>query len=249
MMRRREFIAGLGSAAAWPLAGGAQQRAMPVIGFLGATSPESSTVLAPFLLGLKEAGFVDGQNVTIEYRWANGQNDRLPALAADLVNRRVAIICAIGGYAPAIAAKAATATVPIVFEGGGDPVMLGLVASLGRPGGNATGSTNLTAGPIDAKVVEMLRELIPAATSLGILTNPTNKAPGFQTQAAARALRWESQVFEASTDDELKTAFENMAKRMVSALSVGPVRDVVGIRSGMISDKQIIPYYAARSNC
>jgi putative ABC transport system substrate-binding protein len=216
-MRRPDFIAGLGSAAAWPVVARGQQ---PVIGFLGATRPDGSTILAPFLQGLKEAGFVDGQNVTIEYRWANGQNDRLPALAADLVNRRVAVICAIGGYAPAIAAKAATATIPIVFQGGGDPVVLGLVASLGRPGGNVTGSTNLTAGPTETKAVEMLRELIPAATSLGILRNPINKASGFPAQQAARALRWESRVFEASTDDELKTAFENMAKSKVSALSV-----------------------------
>jgi putative ABC transport system substrate-binding protein len=222
-MRRREFIAGLGgAAAAWPLATRAQQPRMPVIGFLGAASPESSVILAPFLLGLKEAGFVDGQNVTIEFRWANGQNDRLPALAADLVSRRVAVICAMGGFAPAIAAKAATATIPIVFEGGGDPVILGLVESLGRPGGNVTGSINLSTGPTDAKAVEMLRELMPAATSLGILTNPSNKAAGFQTQAAALALRWEIQVFEASTDDELKTAFESMAKRKVNALTVAP---------------------------
>jgi putative tryptophan/tyrosine transport system substrate-binding protein len=221
-VRRREFIAGLGSAAAWPLVVEAQQPALPVIGYLGASAPDSTGALAPFLLGLKEAGFVDGQNVRIEYRWADGQNDRLPALAAELVNRRVAVICAIGGRLPALAAKAATSTIPIVFESGGDPVVQGLVASLGRPGGNATGSVNLTGGPIDAKAVEMLRALVPMATSLGLLVNPTSMPPGFQAQVAARALRWQSQVFEASTDDGLKIVFESMAKEKVGALSVAP---------------------------
>jgi putative ABC transport system substrate-binding protein len=222
-MQRREFIAGLGGLAASPLAAQAQQPKMPVIGFLSAGSRDTNIGLAPFLRGLKEAGFVEGQNVAIEYRWADGHNDRLPALAADLVNRQVAVICAIGGGLPAIAAKAATSTIPIVFQFGGDPVRQGLVASLGRPGGNATGAMNLSGGPTDAKAVQFLRELMPAATSLGLLVNPTNLR-AFQTEvaAAARALRWESQIFEASNDDELKTAFENMANRKISALSVAP---------------------------
>jgi putative ABC transport system substrate-binding protein len=220
-MKRRTFIAGLGSAAAWPVAARAQESRMPIIGYLGATSPDGNIALPAFLQGLKETGFVDGQTVTIEYRWANGQNDRLPALAADLVKRGVGVICAIGGGLPALAAKVATSKIPIVFQFGGDPVARGLVASLGRPGGNATGAVNLTGGATDAKAVELLRELVPAAALLGLLVNPTNLRPGFQT-AAAGALRWESEIFEASTDDELKAAFESMANRKVSALSVSP---------------------------
>jgi putative tryptophan/tyrosine transport system substrate-binding protein len=221
-MKRREFIAGLGSAAAWPLAARAQQPKVPVIGYLGASLPNNSVTLAPFLQGLKETGFVEGQNVNIEYRWADGRNDRLPALAAELVNRRVAVICAIGGTLPAIAAKAATATIPIVFNFGGDPVRLGLVASISHPGGNATGSMNLTGGPTEAKAVQFLRELVPAAASLGLLLNPTNRNPDSGGQAAARKLRWESQIFEASTDDELKLAFEAIAKQKVGAVNVIP---------------------------
>jgi putative ABC transport system substrate-binding protein len=225
MIRRREFIAGLG-AAAWPLAARAQQPKMPVIGYLSAGSANTSPSSVAFLQGLKESGFVEGQNVNIEYRWADGQYDRLPTMAADLVNRRVAVIYASGGSRPAIAAKAATATIPIVFQGGGDPVSQGLVASLNRPGGNVTGAMNLTGGTTDAKAVQFLRELVPAATSLGVLINPTNLLnPSFartQAQAAARVLQWESRVIEASTDDDLKTAFETMVKRKVGAVNVVP---------------------------
>src|SRR5215468_9737647 len=224
-MRRREFIAGLGGAAAWPLGAWAQQPALPVIGFLSAGSGNLSPRLdALFLQGLKESGFVEGQNVNIEYRRADGQYDRLPAMAADLVNRRVAVIFASGGMLPAVAAKAATATIPIVFQGGGDPIRLGLVASLNRPGGNVTGALNLTGGITDAKAAQYLRELVPAATSLGVLANPRNSRGfvGTQAQAVARQLGWESQVFEASTDDDLKTAFETMAKRKVGAVNVVP---------------------------
>jgi len=217
-MRRREFIAGLG-AVAWPLAARAQQ-AMPVVGYLGAGSADTSLSLASFLQGLMETGFVEGRNVKIEYRWAEGRYERLPALAADLVNRRVVVICASGGMLPAIAAKAATTTIPIVFQGGGDPIRQGLVAALNRPGGNVTGALNLTGGTIDAKSVQFLRELVPAAASLGLLVNRSNRSTG--AQAAARELRWESQVFEASTDDDLKTAFETMAKRKVGAVDVVP---------------------------
>lgn len=221
-MKRREFIAGLGSAAAWPLAARGQQ-AVPVIGWLNPGSSKTSVTLAPFLQGLKETGFVEGQNVLIEYRWADGQNERLPALAADLVNHRVAVVCAIGGTLAAIAAKKATATIPIVFSVAGDPIGQGLVASLNRPGGNATGSVNLTGGATDAKAVEFLRELVPAAASLGLLVNPTNLPPGgIQAETAARMLRWGSQIFDASTDDDLKTAFDTMARQKVGAVNVVP---------------------------
>jgi len=218
-MRRRDFIAGVGSTAAWPLAA---QPVLPLIGFLG--SGQNDNVTLPAILeGLREAGFVEGRNVNIEYRWAEGRYDRLPALAVDLVNQRVAVICASGGLLPAIAAKAATTTIPIVFQGGGDPVRMGLVASLNRPGGNVTGAMNLTGGPIDSKAVEFLRELVPMATLLGLLVNRSNPALGSNlAQAAAREKRWDSEVFEASTDDDLKSAFEAMAARKVGALDVVP---------------------------
>jgi putative ABC transport system substrate-binding protein len=222
-MRRREFIAGLGAAAAptlWARAALAQQPANPMIGYLGSGSANTSVTLVPFLQGLKESGFVDGQNVNIEYRWAEGRYDRLPTLAADLVDRRVAVIFASGGSLPAIAAKAATTKIPIVFQGGGDPVRIGLVATLNHPGGNVTGAMNLTGGTIDAKTLEFLRELVPAAASLGLLVNRSNRS--IVAQSAARELRWESQVFEASTEDDLKIAFETMAKRKVDAVNVVP---------------------------
>jgi putative ABC transport system substrate-binding protein len=222
-LRRRDFITLLGgAAAAWPLAARAQQAAVPVIGYLSATSADTSPALPAFLQGLKEAGFVEGQNVKIEYRWAEGHNDRLPAMATDLVNRQVSVICANGGLLPAIAAKAATATIPIVFQIAGDPVREGLVASLSRPSGNATGAVNLTGSSTDAKAVEFLRELVPAAESLGLLVNPTNVLPDSGAQAAARQLRWEFKVFEASTDDGLKAAFATMAKQKVGAIDVVP---------------------------
>jgi len=221
-VKRRGFIAGLG-AIGWPLAARAQQPMVPVIGFLNAASPSNSLTLGPFLQGLREAGFVEGRNVIIEYRWADGQNDRLPALAADLVNQRVAVICAIGGRLATIAAQKATTTIPIVFVFGGDPVREGLVSSLSHPGGNATGSINFTGGVIEAKAVQYLREVVPMAASLGLLLNPTNRpAGGIQAEAAAHELRWKSQLFEASTDDQLKKAFEAMAKQKVEAVNVIP---------------------------
>jgi putative ABC transport system substrate-binding protein len=224
-MRRREFIAGLGGAAAGSVglrAARAQQSKMPVVGFLGATSANTLS-LVPFLQGLRESGFVEGQNVIIEYRWADGQYDRLPPMAADLVNRRVAVIHANGGVPVSIAAKAATATIPIVFQGGGDPVSLGLVASLNSPGGNVTGAFNLAGGTTtEAKAVQFLRELVPAAGSLAVLVNRGTYPRGsfMPAEAAARELHWESQVFEASTADDLTTAFETMAKRNVGAVNV-----------------------------
>ena len=170
-MRRREFIAGLGSAAAWPVVARAQQQAVPLIGFLG-TAARTNARFAPFQQSLKEAGFVEGQNLTIEYRSAEGHYDRLPALAADLVRRRVTVIVT-SGTPHAIAAKAATATIPIVFGIGDDPVRLGLVASLARPGGNATGINFLTAEVV-AKRLGLLRDLLPAAARVAVLVNPTN---------------------------------------------------------------------------
>jgi putative ABC transport system substrate-binding protein len=171
-MQRRTFIAGLGSAAAWPVVARAQQSAMPVVGFLSPSSAEDDykNVTVPFLQGLKEAGYVEGQNVAVEYRWAENQPNRLPALAADLVRRRIAVIVATD-TAAALAAKVATATIPIVFATGGDPVALGLVASLNRPGANVTGHAQLT-GELAPKRLQLLHELIPNAALAGALVDP-----------------------------------------------------------------------------
>jgi putative ABC transport system substrate-binding protein len=223
-MRRREFISLLGgAAAAWPLAARAQQPAMPVIGFLSGTSPETARLRA-FRQGLKDAGFIEGENVAIEYRWADDQTDRLPALAAELAQRRVAVIAAIGGIPSALAAKAATTTIPIVFLVGVDPVRLGLVSSLPRPGGNLTG-INVINSELASKRLELLRALVPGAIRIGVLVDPTNASGTDATLrdvgAAARTMGLQIQVLNASTSLELDAAFATLVRERSAALIVG----------------------------
>jgi putative tryptophan/tyrosine transport system substrate-binding protein len=226
-VKRREFIMLLGgAAAAWPLAVRAQQPAMPVVGFLSSTSPDLyEHRLRPFGQGLKEAGYVEGQNVEIDYRWAEGQHDRLPALAAQLVQRRVAVIVAAGGTPSAMAAKAATATIPIVFGVAVDPVEVGLVASLSRPGGNVTGVTNLNV-EVGPKRLELLRELLPSVTVIAVLVNPASPAiadPFVRgMQAAARTLGLQLHVLHASTERDFDTVFATLVQLRAGALVLGP---------------------------
>jgi putative ABC transport system substrate-binding protein len=222
-MRRRQFIAGLGGAAAWPLMARAQQQAvLPVIGWLSPQSADDdkdSTV--PFLKGLQETGYVEGQNVAIEYRWAENQYDRLPALAADLVRRRVAVIVT-GGTPAALAAKAATTTIPIVFATGGDPVALGLVASLNRPGANLTGTANL-ASDLAPKQLQLLRQLLPNAALFGVLADPAfpvTQSTIADLQAAARLLGLQLVVVNARTDRDLEPAFATFSQQHVGAVLV-----------------------------
>ena len=223
---RRELLVALsGVAVAWPLAARAEQPAMPVIGFLHPASPESYAVLLrAFRQGLKEAGFVEGENVAIEYRWAEGQNDRLPALADELVRRRVAVIAAAGGPNSALAAKAATTTVPILFVTGQDPVRLGLVTSLARPGGNLTGINFFTVELV-AKRLELLRELLPGAMRIAVFVDPANAATTESTlrdvEAAARAMRLQIQVLNASTSREIEATFASFVGERPDALFVG----------------------------
>jgi putative ABC transport system substrate-binding protein len=230
-MRRRDFIMLLGGAVAppilWPLAARAQQPAAPVIGFLyggSRGSPDSRVdhVLSVFRQGLAESGFVEGRNVAIEYRWAEYAYDRLPGLAAELVRRQVAVIVSIGGPAGTLAARAATTTIPIVFSIGGDPVQLGLVMSLNRPGGNLTGITNLNAEVLP-KRLELLHELAPAATSVAALINPTSPAAETQSrdlQAAAGALGLELHVLHASSEREFDTVFATLARLRAGGLVI-----------------------------
>jgi putative tryptophan/tyrosine transport system substrate-binding protein len=222
-VRRREFITLLGGAAAWPLAARAQQGAMPVIGFLGGVSPTDTT--RALRQGLQETGYVEGENVAIEYRWAENQLDRLPTLAADLVRRRVAVIVATGGTAPAVAAKAATTTIPIVFTVPEDPVQLGLVASLSRPGGNLTG-VNLFVGELVPKRLELLRQLVPAMTRVAVLVNPAYPARAElqvrEAESAGRAMGLQIQIFSAGSGPEINTVFASLARERPDALFVNP---------------------------
>jgi putative tryptophan/tyrosine transport system substrate-binding protein len=222
-MRRREFISLLGGAVtAWPVAACAQQVAMPVVGFLSSRSlNDSGNIVDALRLGLKEIGFVEGQNLTIEYRWAEGRYDRLPILAADLVQRKVVVIFATGGTFPAMAAKAATRTIPIVFTGGEDPVRLGLVDSINRPGGNATGVVNIAA-MLDGKRVELLRELAPQAAALVFLVNPNNPTTESETtvKETARALGQTYHVLSAGTERDLDAAFASISQPQASTLLV-----------------------------
>ena len=224
-MRRREFIAGLGGAAAWPLVARGQQPAIPVLGFLGSGSQNDSTsrLVDAFRHGLKEAGYVEGQNVLIEYRWANYQYDRLPTLAADLVSHRVAVIAAAPPVAAAFAAKAATQTIPIVFVTAADPIFTGLVSSLNRPDGNITGVTIIgsTLGP---KSLELLHELIPQASTIAVFFNPDNPS-GYKLtdiEKAAQVFDQQLAIFAVKRERDIDAAFDALVQQRVGALLVAP---------------------------
>jgi putative ABC transport system substrate-binding protein len=224
LYKRREFITLLGGATvAWPLAVRAQQTGMPVIGFLGSDSPGLyADRLRALRRGLKETGYIEGQNLTIEYRWAEGRNDRLPALATDLIRRPVAVIAA-STTPSALALKAATTTIPIVFFVAGDPIALGLVASLNHPGGNLTGTTTLTL-EVGQKWLQLLHEMVPTATTFALLVNPTSpnlaEAQSLDLQKAARALGLQVHLLQASTDQDFDTVFATLAKLRAGGLVI-----------------------------
>jgi putative ABC transport system substrate-binding protein len=221
-MRRREFITLFGGAVVWPLSARAQQPAMPVIGFLNSRSPDDAVhLVAAFQRGLREIGYIEGQNVRVEYRWARGQYDQLPAMAAELTKLPVAVIAATGGEPSGLAAKAATSTTPIVFIVG-DPIKLGLVASYNRPGGNATGINALTPA-LEAKRLGLLHELLPGAATIGALVNPLYQPAEQQSKdlrEAAHSLGLKIEILRASNDRELDAAFEGVAQRKIAALQV-----------------------------
>src|SRR5262245_18746802 len=254
-MRRREFLSALGGAAvAWPLAARAQQPVMPVIGFLNSTSPDTNAdLLRAFRQGLKDTGYVEGENVAIEYRWAEGQNDRLPALAADLARRRVVVIAAMAPPA-ALAAKAATTTISIVFIVNEDPVKLGLVASLARPDGNMTG-INIFNAELVAKRLELLRELVPGAARVAVLVDPTNITTRETTlrgvQSAARAMGLQIQVLNASSSREINAAFATFVRERPDALfvSTDPFFTSRRVQLANLASHHSIPAaYASRQN-
>ena len=227
-LKRRDFITLMGGAvlAPWPVAARAQQRALPVVGFLSSFpaesfSPEIQPYVAAFRRGLSEAAYSDGQNVTIEYRWAANQPNRLPVLAAELVRRKVAVLVATGGTASSLAAKAATSTIPIVFTAGSDPVKIGLVDSLNRPGGNVTGVTMLV-NVLAAKRLELINEVVPRANAIGFLVNPVNPNAASETsdmEAGARMLGKRVLVLRASSEREIDVAFATLAQQKVEALT------------------------------
>ena len=226
MIGRRDFITLLGGAAAWPLAARAQQAAMPVVGMLAVASPEANAIrLRAFREGLATAGYVEGQNVTIDYRWAEAHTNRLPELASQLVHNQVVVLVAAGGTASALAAKAATVSIPIVFGTAADPIALGLVASLNRPGGNVTGVTSLGI-EIGPKRLELLHELLPAARTMALLVNPAVPAlaePVSRTsQAAAHALGLELHVLHASSERDFDLVFATLTQLHADALAIGP---------------------------
>jgi putative ABC transport system substrate-binding protein len=222
-MRRRVFIAMIAGASAWPLAARSQQPAMPVVGYLASGSPDrSADRVRAFRQGLGEIGYVEGQNVSVEYRWAQNNNARLPALAEDLVRRQVAVIAA-GGVSAAQAAKAATTTVPVVFNVGVNPVELGLVASFNRPGANLTGVSSLNV-ELDPKRLELLNELVPETKTIGLLVNPTNRNAAIvsrELQAAARTLGIDLRVLHASSDGDFDPVFDSLRELRAGALVIG----------------------------
>jgi putative tryptophan/tyrosine transport system substrate-binding protein len=223
-MKRREFITLLGGAAGWPLAARAQQPAVPVIGFLSSRAAGADPyILTAFRQGLNEIGFVEGQNVTIEFRFAEGKYDRFPAFAADLVSRQVSLIVSSGGLPAALAAKAATATIPVVFSLGDDPVKTGLVGSLNRPGGNLTGSTLLNA-ELGPKRLDLLHELLPAVTTIAVLLNPSNRSAeplSKELLAAARTLGVQIHILHASTERDFEAAIGQISRVRAGALMIG----------------------------
>ena len=246
-MKRREFISLLGGvAAAWPLMARAQQT-MPVVGFLGSSSPDLyAPAVRAFRQGLSEIGYVEGRNVAIEFRWANGQNDLLPALAADLVRRPVSVIAAPGSTPAALAAKAATVTIPIVFQVGIDPIAAGLVTSLARPGGNITGVTNINTELV-SKRLELLRELVPKATIVALLVNPTSpeitEVVSRDLQSTARALGLQLHILNASSDRDFDTVFATLAQLRVGALVIAPDAFFIsrGEQLGVLTARHAVP--------
>ena len=223
-MRRRKFITLLGGAAAWPLAARAQQNALPVVAFVNSGSADTGGPgVAAFRKGLSESGYVEGQNLTVEYHWLDGQYDRLPSITADIVRRRVNVIAALGSLPAALAAKAATTSIPIVFYVAEDPVKLGLVASLAQPGGNATG-VNALGVEVSAKRLGLLHELVPKAAQIAVLVNPgvasTEESTLRDTRQAARALGLQIQVYEAGSSREIELAFDSLARARADALFV-----------------------------